>query len=860
MIGRQLGSYEIVAKLGEGGMGEVYRARDTRLNRDVAIKILPAHLVGDSDRAARFEREAQTLASLNHPNIAHIYGTEQHALIMEFVAGDDLATRIARGPVELSDTLAIARQVALALEAAHAAGVIHRDLKPANIKVTADGLVKVLDFGLAKAMGDGTQTSGATMTSPAMTQQGVILGTAAYMSPEQARGRALDKRTDIWAFGAVLFEMLSGSRAFDGDNITDVLAAVVSREPDWAVLPASTPSALRRLIHKCLQRDPKNRLHDIADARIEIDSLGSEPADAAVVPAASHESRAAVAGRRSPILLAVGALAILAAGVATGVAWRASREIPRTDWKAVPLGGPTVAIQPKVSPDGHLLSFITSVSGQTQVGVMKPGTGSWTVVTKDRSRGLVNSFAWSIDGGEIYYDRIIDAPNGIYRVPALGGDERMVIEQAVNPEPMDDGSLVFLRLNAARQAQLHRFWSSNGKIEALPFIRDSDLTFFDLLERLDANHIVAAGKPIGDSKVSDGFYLITLNPYEAKRIATSLQPRRGDSTIATDRTTNTILLSSSEGNLYPLVRVDPRTGSQETLFSILQKIDVDVFGDGAIALSTFDRPLQIVRFDADGTNVTTTPSRPGLSRPSVALPDGRTLLTSELGPKVRVQILDRGREPVPFAQTEENTQSPFTAVGRDRVALMIGGDKLDIGIVSVATGAVVARVPAPAGVTSLGASPDGATVYWSAGGRVAAVPVAGGEPRVIGSGDSFVVDPDSGDLIVKIDASDGFRLERLSPKDGIARPIVLKQDGAPLALIAKNLAPGSVQKGRLVLPVSTTDSAFWFPAVLDLATGRLARIPVNANVDFHFVTWTPDGQILGTALGLQTMLWKFEKK
>src|SRR5215203_4230075 len=260
--GTRVGPYEIIAALGAGGMGEVYRARDTKLNRDVAVKVLLASVASDPDRLARFSREAQVLASLNHPNIAHIHGVEETngvtALILELVEGEDLAQRIARGAIPIDEALPIARQIAEALEAAHEHGIIHRDLKPANIKVRPDGTVKVLDFGLAKAMeqgsGIGQQGSGPlanspTISSPAMmTGVGVILGTAAYMSPEQAKGRAADKRTDIWAFGCVLYEMLTGRRAFDGEDMTEVLGAVVRLEPRWEELSPEVPQPIRTLL------------------------------------------------------------------------------------------------------------------------------------------------------------------------------------------------------------------------------------------------------------------------------------------------------------------------------------------------------------------------------------------------------------------------------------------------------------------------------------------------------------------------------------------------------------------------------------------------------------------------------------
>src|ERR1041385_5302597 len=283
--GAKLGRYEIRSQIGAGGMGEVYRARDEKLNRDVAIKILPEAFAQDSDRLARFKREAQVLASLNHPNIASIFGLEESdglmALAMELVEGPTLADRIAAGPITIDETLTIARQIAAALEAAHERGIIHRDIKPANIKVNDDDAVKVLDFGLAKVFVDETPEAHLSH-SPTLirgTQAGMILGTAAYMSPEQAKGKVVDKRSDIWAFGCVLFEMLTGKQSFSGETLTDILASVVRAEPDWNSLPASTPEVVRRLLRRCLTKDPKQRLRDIGEARITIESFLSGKSD-----------------------------------------------------------------------------------------------------------------------------------------------------------------------------------------------------------------------------------------------------------------------------------------------------------------------------------------------------------------------------------------------------------------------------------------------------------------------------------------------------------------------------------------------------------------------------------------------------
>ena len=268
-------------------MGEVYRARDTKLNRDVALKVLPDLFASDTDRLARFQREAQVLASLNHPNIAQIYGIEEspssgsrqasvRALVLELVEGSTLAERISKGPLPLDDALAIAKQIAEALEAAHEAGVIHRDLKPANIKVREDGTVKVLDFGLAKAFQPDAVDPNMSMSptislTAAATQMGMVIGTAAYMAPEQAKDKPVDKRADVWAFGAVLYEMLTGRKPFAGDDVSTTLARVIEREPDWDALPAGVPPVLTIFLHRCLAKDPKQRVHDVADVRLAME-------------------------------------------------------------------------------------------------------------------------------------------------------------------------------------------------------------------------------------------------------------------------------------------------------------------------------------------------------------------------------------------------------------------------------------------------------------------------------------------------------------------------------------------------------------------------------------------------------------
>jgi serine/threonine protein kinase len=368
--GTRLGSYEIRTLLGAGGMGEVYCAHDTKLGRNIALKVLPATFAHDPDRVARFEREARTLAALNHPHIAQLHGFEQlgdtSALVMELVDGQDLAQRIAEGPIALDEALPIARQITDALQAAHDHSIVHRDLKPANIKLRPDGTVKILDFGLAKALdpGEGTTPASAvaesaTLTSPAMTMRGMILGTAAYMSPEQVRGGVIDRRADIWAFGCVLFEMLTGQRPFEGATVSDTLAQVLRKDVDWTLLPDTTPTAIRSLLGHCLARDARRRLRDIGDARLALEEQIVYPASRETATATRHVSPS----RR---LLPFGATAIAAAGLTLLAVWL------RPSMSATPVHplhvsvmlGDGLTMAPSVlggfdlSPDGTTLAFV----------------------------------------------------------------------------------------------------------------------------------------------------------------------------------------------------------------------------------------------------------------------------------------------------------------------------------------------------------------------------------------------------------------------------------------------------------------------------------------------------------------------
>jgi Tol biopolymer transport system component len=490
--GTHLGPYEITGALGAGGMGEVYRATDSHLKRAVAIKVLPADVAGDADRLARFQREAEVLAALNHPNIAGVYGLEKTpeltALVMELVEGEDLSVPIARGPIALADALPIAKQIADALEAAHDQGIVHRDLKPANIKLRADGTVKVLDFGLAKVLDPAGASSTDAMNSPTLTaratQLGMILGTAAYMAPEQARGKTVDKRADIWAFGVVLYEMLTARRAFEGEDVSHTLANVIKDDADWQALPAEVPAVIRHLLRRCLEKDPRRRLRDIGEARVTLD----DPASA--VPATSERVTAGESSARPSLwrrALPIAATALIVGTIAGVLSWRlqpAPPPAPTVTRFPIVLPADQTMTRPNeraiaVSPDGTRIVYVANRQlylremGDAEARPI-PGTSVDPTVPFFSPDGQSVGFASARDrqlekvpitgGSPVALCRIQDLPfgaswagdtilfgapgAGLVRVPANGGDPEVVVktevaDRADSPQMLDQDRLMF---------------------------------------------------------------------------------------------------------------------------------------------------------------------------------------------------------------------------------------------------------------------------------------------------------------------------------------------------------------------------------------------------------------------------------
>ena len=532
--GAVLGPYRVEALIGAGGMGEVYRARDTKLNRDVALKVLPESFTADPDRVARFTREAHVLASLNHPNIAAIHGLEDrgdvHALVLELVEGPTLADRIARGPLAVPEALPIARQIADALAVAHEHGVIHRDLKPANIKVCDDGTVKVLDFGLAKPLQDAESAppgSGPTIPaaqspmvmSPVVTATGVILGTAAYMSPEQAKGRTADKRSDVWAFGCVLYEILTGKRAFDGEDVSDTLASVLKAQPDWAALPTQTPTAIRRLLRRALEKDSRRRLSDMADARLEIDEAdemaGADGPREIIQPGDTTRLRHVLPWATAAMLAAA-----LITTILVGKPWRAAPP-PVSQYLSVDLGADASLSRSvsgttplAISPDGSMLAFVGERDRVAQLYLRRFGQ----LHARPLVAGQVSDPFFSPDGQWVGFFSIADGK--LKKVPVAGGSAVSICDiDVLYPRGAswgEDQSIVF-NPRAETWTPLLRVASAGGKPESITTLSGGEVAHrwpqvlpganailfaaFGTQGGIDASNIIAQRLPNGPTKI-----------------------------------------------------------------------------------------------------------------------------------------------------------------------------------------------------------------------------------------------------------------------------------------------------------------------------------------------------------------------
>ena len=865
--GTRLGAYEILAPLGAGGMGEVYRARDTRLGRDVAIKALSDGFANAADRLARFEREAQILASLDHTNIAAIHGLEEHDnaryLVLEYVPGETLAERIRRGPLTVEESLEIAGQIAEGLEAAHEKGVVHRDLKPANVKIAPDGTVKILDFGLAKDTSmdsSGVQhamnSPTLTVASPAYTQAGVILGTAAYMCPEQARGKPVDKRADIWALGCILYECLTGKMAFGGETVTDTLAAVVKGEPDWSAVPARAGPRVRELLHRCLQKNPRLRLRDMGDGRILISealSGESEVAASAGTPPA----------RRQLPILAAACLAVLLLGLSLGMWWR-GRSKPAGIWTGMYLGGPELSTFPRPSPDGHLLAFVAKDSDDVmQVWVMKPESGNRVMLTHRRDLGFAGTCSWSADGSRIFYDRYYDELKGVFSVPALGGDEQLILETGGIPEALPDGSLLVGQINPQHEQQLYRYWPDSGRSQAFPVILPYGALYgwVTIHAFPDGRRALVAGMAAGDRAAGLHLYVVDLATGKLHALDADfgdLLASGGVPPAAVTPDGKSAIFGSTQG---PLVRVmtvpiDGHAPAQQ-LFTLTGYVEsISIGADEGIYLDQDERPMEVVRFAPEGGRVERIATVPKpVGDYFAALPDGRAVWAEYAAGHSRLMVGALGKEPTSFVSTTEEISGPLTAAGPGSVAFLLGPRPHPaIGVAALSNGRIVSRIAFDKGrIEQIASSPDGKTLYCAAAGNIWAV-TADGQVRRQCTGNFVSVEPGGQSLLVEVRGSTNTKLIRVPLNGGTEQEIPVP---GPLAL-GYMIDNDGIRNGHLVAPGSGP-TWYWPPAIFDLATGKSARIPLEYVSDFHHMSWTPDGKVIANALTWRSSMWKFTR-
>ena len=656
-------------------MGEVYRARDIRLQREVALKILPEAFAGDPDRLARFEREAQVLASLNHPHIAALYGFEEssgtRALVLELVEGMTLADRIVGGALPLHESLPIAKQIALALEAAHERGIVHRDLKPANIKITADGTVKVLDFGLAKNLapvrGAADMSLSPTITTPAMTLAGVILGSAAYMSPEQAKGREADKRSDVWAFGCVLFEMLTGTRAFDAEDVSETLAAVLMRDPDWSRLSKDLPASIRTMLQRCLERDRRRRMGDIAGALLAMDD--------SLVATRSAPVAAGSDARRWLLRLAIVATAGVLAGAlaAGGAVWRMTRPAVSTDVVRFQVSAPSktelFTSQPStfaISPDGRTLAFTTGAIGsERQLWIRSLGSTSARLVPGvERPSALT----WSPDSQSIVYTAVAGGAMGpLKRVDLRSGSVITLTDAGAAGAWSAKGDVLF----RGGDGRLYQIAGSGGTARA---VTELDKTLGEVAHHAafflrDGRRFVFQAQSSDPTK--SAVYLSSLDSTDRVKLLNGLTGARAESGFLLYRRESAVMAQPFDedngrltGDAKPLIEaVEYNAATGSAYFSVSETGALVYRTSNSTAISTLTwlddggRAVGRIGLEGDYTSIL----RPSLSN------DGRRLAVSRHEGQSRsdIWVIDLDRDvPAKFTSNPADDDSPiFTADG-----------------------------------------------------------------------------------------------------------------------------------------------------------------------------------------------------
>ncbi|HMF08299.1 MAG TPA: protein kinase [Thermoanaerobaculia bacterium] len=901
--GTRMGPFEIEDRLGAGGMGEVYRARDSRLGRSVALKVLPGHVLSDREGLARFAMEARSASALNHPNIVTIFeiGEADSApyLAMELIEGWTLRHLIEAG-LPIRRAVDIAAQIAEGLAKAHQAGIVHRDLKPENVMVTRDGFAKILDFGLAKLQKREMPAEGEAQAS--LTQAGFILGTPDYMSPEQASGRPLDFRSDQFSAGLIFYEMLTRKQIFHRATAIQTLSAIIQEDPEpLDKINPRVPPPLRWTIERCLAKDPEERYSSTKELARDLKQIRDNIADfpqaadrrvsnvpdrrasrvvqvpgpSQVLPQAApaptpepakteRRSSAGVRVRRTGefVLLLVLGAALFAGGALIGHWFRGREaEAPPPVWKAGLLAGPmTRVMAPRLSPDGQTLAFVTLSAERSQVAVMKPSSGDWILVTKRDEPGSITRVCWSRDGNKLFFDRVRDVALGIYSVPPLGGEERLVLEEAQGPEALPDGSLLVIKRDASRNFQVHRLWPDSGKLVSIGPAVIAEAAAWSVRAFPDGARALFWGKLVGDADPARHVYILDLESGHATRFAPQL-PLAPPLAVRGD---GTVLAVATFGDLQQIVEVSAGGEQGKILFPVTGKSwSLDAAADGSVYVGTLDNPAELLRFPPSGgvaERITTIAGN--LLASPLQLPDSGILIPSQMLGRRRLLVSGIDGRLRPFLDLAEQAMPPATLVGDGLIAFLSGrpGQPSIITVATVPDGRIVRRIESTRGAMpqSLVASPDGKQLFYVDAGTLFSVAVEGGPVQKLGPATSVAVDPHgpTPSLITQVVERDGIKLYRSFIGGGGQLPILhsgsLRLAGTPLSGAA--VGPD----GRIAVTVTSPDSWFRSAALLDPTTASLERVPLLFDGDVSFSGWTREGSLLALGISLRTSLWRFQ--
>ncbi len=870
----QLGPYEIVAPLGAGGMGEVYRARDPRLGREVAIKVLPEEVAGDPERLRRFESEARATGALHHPNVLTVFDVGSDGgrayLVTELLRGESLREKLRGGPLPAKRALEIAIQIARGLIAAHEAGIVHRDLKPENLFVTNEGPVKILDFGLARI--ERAELSAASLAEAATlieTQAGMLLGTIGYMAPEQVLGQPADARSDLFAFGVVLFELVSGTNPFRRASSVETLNAILKEEPPSLTAPLSTfDSSLAHVLAHCLEKRRQERFQSARDLLFALETLSRAPAAATAV--APRSTRPLWWAGAAIVLVAL-AVAILRMPGATDSTARS--ELP--SWSGdLLVQGPTIAYGPRISPDGTTVAFQMLVDGITQVAIVRPGSPATSVLTHASDRGPVLYLCWAADGSRIYFSRGSE-PMVAYSVPALGGEERVVLEDAGHLDSFPDGSLLVEHQEGDGSIRHIRFSPTEGrrelfgpKFESLHgFTLGGGSPVFP-----DGREIVHLG--VLSEEASAGaqlaLYVVDVASGRTRHLASDLYFGSLNDTVppvlALSPSGAEILSVVVRGDLRWIVGI-PRDGGEPRFILPLTQSPwfLDQGSDGSLYLNLIEVTGQVLRFPAAGgipeRLARTVGRQGGVDTTVLELPDGRVLFPSSTPAKSTLLVAAPGQPSRPFVESGESTWAPTSLLGADRVAFLIGPATAQAIATATIDGRIVSHFPLGeagrgGGVTGLVGSPDGKLLYLAAGDALWSLSATDGALRRIGAGSTLAIEAESGDLLFQVsDKESGPRLMRLPVQGGAPQPLLVRWKDPWIPTLLGSRA--ARRDAGVLVTVGPLNSWFFAPALANLRSGEVKRIPLLFEGDVWAPNWGRGESIFAVGHEYQTEIWRF---